>query len=149
MIVCYRSTYLLVIRISNIKNVKFSHVHPLRLWLCSRLIITAKLVHYKGQTTLKHPPLFFPIILFFSIPSLLGIRNSDIKNAEISHGNPLRTWLCNRLSLTAMPVHFQGQTSPKECIHPILQMIVCYSSPWFLVIQITTIKMLKFLSNVF
>lgn len=38
----------------------------------------------------------------------------DLKNAEICRGHLLRTWVCNRLALTALPTNFKGQKALKH-----------------------------------
>ena len=44
------------------------------------------------------------------------------------------------MALTEISTNFKGQTSTKVWILPVLRMIVCYSSPAFLVIRILDIK---------
>ena len=101
--------------------------------------------HFKGQTSPKSciPPVL-TIIVFYSLPSLLFMGISKIKNAKFHHGHPLRPCRCTRLSHTTISSHFQGQICPEASIPPILTIIVCHSSPSLLVIEISKVKMLKF-----
>ena len=57
--------------------------------------------------------------------------DSDVKNAKFFCGRPARPCLCIRLALTALPTHFEGQTSPEASIPLILMIFVCYSKPFF------------------
>ena len=58
----------------------------------------------------------------------LGDPYSEVKNAKFFCGRPSRPYLCIRLSLTARPTHFEGQTSPEASIPLISMIFVCYST---------------------
>uniref|UniRef100_A0A3Q7GMT5 Uncharacterized protein n=1 Tax=Solanum lycopersicum TaxID=4081 RepID=A0A3Q7GMT5_SOLLC len=58
--------------------------------------------------------------------------DSDVKNAKFFCGRLSRPCLCSRLSLTASPAYFDGQTSPEESIPLILTIFVCYIANHFL-----------------
>ncbi|KAG5604946.1 hypothetical protein H5410_026438 [Solanum commersonii] len=45
---------------------------------------------------------------------------TDFVNAKKFHRRPLRPYLRSRLALTAKPIYFQGQKSPRACIPPFL-----------------------------
>lgn len=88
------------------------------------------------------------MIVSYSLPCLLVIHISIFKNAKISLGPPLRHFLYNYFSLTAMPPNFKAQKIHEERIPPILPMILCYSLPYLLVIWFTHYKISKFLVDI-
>ena len=53
-IVCYSSPSLLVIKIYKVKNSKIWCGRSLRLWLCSRMALTAMTSHFQFQTNPNH-----------------------------------------------------------------------------------------------
>ena len=61
----------------------------------------------------------------------LGDPDSDVKNANFFCGRPSRPCLCIRLALTALLIHFEGQTSPEASIPLISIIFVSYSKPFF------------------
>ena len=77
----------------------------------------------------------------------LGDLDSDVKNAKIFCGRPSRPWICRKLAITVCSTHFQGQTSPEDCIHP-FQRFSCVTENFFLVIWILTSKMPKVFMDV-
>ena len=79
-IVCYILLSLLVFGIFGVENFKFWNGRPLRLLLCNQLALTAMSSHFQGQMSPEAN----------SSPSLLVINISEVENAEIRHGHPLR-----------------------------------------------------------
>ena len=68
------------------------------------------------------------MIVCYSSPPLLVIRISYVQNAAFSQGLLLKPCHICHIALKEMTAHFQGQTIPQACIHPILLMIMCYNS---------------------
>uniref|UniRef100_A0A3Q7HAJ2 Uncharacterized protein n=1 Tax=Solanum lycopersicum TaxID=4081 RepID=A0A3Q7HAJ2_SOLLC len=122
---------------SNVKNAKNVFGRPSRPCLCIRLSLMANPTHFQGQTSPKaHTPILMIFVsysktiiwviyiltskmpkFFVEVRQDLGYASanhflrdpdSDIKNAKIFCGLPLRPCLYSRLSLTASPTHFQG-----------------------------------------
>ena len=62
---------------------------------------------------------------------LVGVPDSDVKNAKFFLGRPSRPCLCIRLAITACPIHLEGQTIPEDSITLISMIFVCYSKPFF------------------
>ncbi|KAG5569111.1 hypothetical protein H5410_058877 [Solanum commersonii] len=107
---------------------------PEKLW--SQLALTDKATHFQGQMSLGagKPPHFTYFRVLYSMDFLV-IWNFDLSFTQIFHGCPLRPLLWSQLALMANTTHFQGQTIPGPGKPPILLIFVCYSSPYFLVIQ--------------
>ena len=51
--------------------------------------------------------------------------------------DPLSPWICSMLALTTMPMHF------KDCVLPVLPMLVPYSSPSWLMIRFSNFNNTK------
>ena len=87
--VLYSPPSFLVIRNYYIILVKNLHGRPLRPYLWIRLITFAKMTHFQGQT--RRIAVISPIlvILCYSPPSFLEIRNYKVIFLNISHGHPI------------------------------------------------------------
>ena len=96
--------------------------------------------HFQGQTSPVARPPILPMIVCYSLPSLLVIWISDVQIYKISRACLLLPFLWSWLAFTAMPVNFKGQTSPEACITEVLLMIVSYCSQSLLVIYIWVFK---------
>ena len=78
--------------------------------------------YFQGQT--RHEariPYILTMIVCNNSSSLLVIANSEVENGESQRGHPLQPFLCRGLAHTAMQAHFQGQTSLKVRITPVLR----------------------------
>lgn len=105
----------------------------LRHYLWILLITPAKIIHFQCQTSRRagKPPIL-PIIVCYSPPSFLVIKNYEINFYNDLHGCPLIPYLWRRLVTTATTVHLQGYTSPEQ-VNPIFCRFLSNSPPYVLV----------------
>uniref|UniRef100_A0A3Q7FZE8 Uncharacterized protein n=1 Tax=Solanum lycopersicum TaxID=4081 RepID=A0A3Q7FZE8_SOLLC len=116
---------------SNFKNAKFFCGRPSRPCLCIRLAIMAHTTHLEGKTIPEASiPLILTIFVCYNKP-FFGDPDSDVKNAKLFCGRPLRPCLCIRLAITARTTHLGGKMSPEASIPFISTIFVCYSKPFF------------------
>lgn len=110
----------------------------LRPWLLKWVALTTMPAYFHG---LMNPKIqFLLMIVCYSSKSLLVIFITDVQNAKKKILTSFRPCLCIRLSLTSMADNFKGQTSHEELILLVSSMIVCYSAPSLLGIQIFYFK---------
>uniref|UniRef100_A0A3Q7HX51 Uncharacterized protein n=1 Tax=Solanum lycopersicum TaxID=4081 RepID=A0A3Q7HX51_SOLLC len=127
----------------NVKNTKKFRGCPSRPCLCIRLAITACPTHLEGCPSRLVRPIWkvkrapkraYASFRRFSCAiadHFLGDPNSDVKNVKWFRGRPSTPCLCIQLSITACPIHLEGQTSPEASIRLISTIFVCYSTTFF------------------
>uniref|UniRef100_A0A3Q7ESU8 Uncharacterized protein n=1 Tax=Solanum lycopersicum TaxID=4081 RepID=A0A3Q7ESU8_SOLLC len=133
---------------SDVKNHKYFCGRPSRPCLCIWLALTARPIHFEGQTSPEraHPSFrrfSCAIANYFlgepdsdlaltALPTHFeGDPDSDVKNANFFCGRPSRPCQCIWFALTALPTHCEGQKSPKASITLISTIFVCYNKPFF------------------
>uniref|UniRef100_A0A3Q7FFR9 Uncharacterized protein n=1 Tax=Solanum lycopersicum TaxID=4081 RepID=A0A3Q7FFR9_SOLLC len=82
----------------------------------------------------RAPKRAYPSLRRFSCAiayDFLGDPDSYVKNSNFFRRRPSRPCLCIRLSITACPTHFKGQTSPEASIPLFLTIFMCYSTRFF------------------
>ena len=81
----------------------------------------------------RAPKRAYPSFRRFScaiVNHFLGDPDYDVKNPKFFCRRPSRPCICIRLTLTARPTHFEGQTSPETSIPLISTIFVFYSKPF-------------------
>ena len=96
-------------------------------------------INLKGQTSpVAHIPSVLLLSIFHSSPAIFVIHISDLKNSEISHALWIKAMMSVGPHGHADP--FSRSNYPRNAHTPILQMIVCYLSPYLLVLWISNVQ---------